>query len=389
MKLFTSKKVLFCILSVGSIVLAQTVKDFRSHTVRLPDREVIEKEYIPPERSVASEAVARAAQMWLPVNDVNDDKVNTLWEITRIVGSDELVVFDKFANPADAKKMFKVRMELIKNGVVQINKDEGQIYQVSLLSDFGTIALYKKLGNGYEILEARKVVTTNSSLVVSDEVELVLERALNQSKSAKVLEGDDVAGQVVLSAKKMTGLSVELKNSNGETQSIDIGATDLLDGGSFSTEVNGEEVSGVVLNNGKDGYRISFVTGPIAGAMLNFVTKEQLDKLQEMQADNAYNNAEVATVENPTVENTAMASPPPPESIPPESDPDNNNVIENNSENQEISSVPIPDESQQEATERVIEERRDVASDPESYQPVRVLSADEIKNTAEQNGFSF
>lgn len=338
MKVLTSKKAIICFLSVSSIVLAATIKDFHSRSAK---SSIIEEtvEIVPVERSVASEAVSRVAQMWLPVNELNSNKINSTWEITRIVGSDEVVAFDKLANPEHAKKIVKVKMELIGNGIVKVNNDEEQVYRVSLLSDFGTIALYKKMGNGYEILEAKKIqsVNTNSSLVVSSEVELVLERALNQAKSNKVLEGNDISGQVTLSDKAITGLSVELRNPNGETQTIQIDSAELMDGGSFKADIDGEEVSGVVFNNGKDGFRMSFVTGPIAGSMLNFVTKEQMEKLQ------------------------------------------NNQDVESNVNNSEVEA----------ATEMVIEERKETANDTENYEPVRLLNAEEIKETAAQNGFSF
>lgn len=339
MKVLTSKKAIICILSLSSIVLAGTFKDYKSRNVRTVDAEVIESDLVPAERSVASEAVSRVAQMWLPVNEVNSNKVNAVWEVTRIIGSDEKVTFDKLANPSDAKKSIKVKMELVGNSKVKVNNDQALVYTVSLISEFGTIALYKKIGNGFEILEAKKVEvkSSNTSLIVSEEVELVLERALNQSKSSKVLEGNDVSGHVSLSNKTINNLSVELRNTNGETQNIEIDTADLMDGGTFKADVDGEEVSGVVLNNGKDGYRISFVTGPIAGSMLNFVTEAQIEKLKDAQYDNQ----------------DAIA------------------------------------EDFQEAAQAIMEERKEVASDVDNYEPVRVLSADEIKETAQENGFAF
>ena len=346
MNTLTSKKAILCILSVSSIVLAGAMKNTHSSNVEVVNSEIVEKIYIPVERNVASENASKVAIVWLPVNEDNNNKINTVWEITRIVKSDELVAYDKLGNAKDAKKSVKIKMKLIKNGVVQINNDDGQVYNISLLSDFGTIAIYKKMNNGFEIIEAKRIQDPSSSLVVSEEVELVLERALNQAKSNKVLEGSDIAGQVTLSAKTLKGLSVELKNTNGEIQNVEIGSAELLDGGTFKAEVNGEDVSGIVLNNGKDGYRISFVTGPIAGSMLNFVTKEQLVKLEETQND--YNN-----------------------------------------ENQETSQEVVSSEDQQEAASKIIEERKDLASDVESLQSTAILSVDEIKETAEQNGFSF
>jgi len=336
MNLVISNKALFAILTTGTIVVAQGVNDFHSHRVKLTNMEVIEKEMIPVDRSVASEKVSRVAQIYLPLNPVNIKKINTTWEITRIVGADEKVTLDKNASPEDGRKPLKVKFELVGTSTVRVNNDSQLEYKISLLSDFGTIALFKKIGNGFEILEARRVqeLNTAKALVVGEEVELVLERALNQARSNKVLVGNDVSGQVSLSAKSITGLSVELRNPSGETQNIEIDTADLMDGGAFKSEVNGEEVSGVVFNNGKDGYRISFVTGPLAGAMLNFVTKEQMEKVQDIEKDQVEQEAQTAA-------------------------------------------------------DKVIEERKEVASNVESQEPVQVLSTEEIKETAAQNGFSF
>jgi hypothetical protein len=141
-------------------------------------------------------------------------------------------------------------------------------------------------------------------------------------------------------------LAIELRNTNGEIQNVEIASTQILDAGTFRAEVDGEDVSGVVLNNGKDGYRISFVTGPIAGSMINFVTKEQLTKLEE--------NLDVSNSEEQVnVESEASVSDP------------------------------------HMSASKIIEERKEVANDADSYEPVRILSADEIKETTNQQGFSF
>jgi hypothetical protein len=290
MKALTSKKAIVAILCLSSIVIAGTIKDMKSHSKKL-SIEQEQEDSLNAERSLASLAVAnansRVAQINLPVNPMNIKKINASWEIARIVGSDEKVAYDRFQNPEDAKKSIKVKMELIGNGIVRLNNDNQQIYRISILTDFGTIALFKKLGNGFEILEAKKVEIAQASrpLVVQSEVELVLERALNQSKSSKVLVGNSVSGHLSLSNKVINSLSIELRHDNGESQSIEIDTADLMDGGSFKAEVNGEEVTGIIFNNGKDGYRMSFVTGPLAGAMLNFVTKEQFDKIQEAEEE--------------------------------------------------------------------------------------------------------
>lgn len=341
MKVLTSKKAIISILSLGSIVLAGTIKDINSRTVSTYEPVAVEEMAI--ERNVASEALQKIALMYVPANAENIAKINKKWEIMRIVGSDSIVTFDKVSNPEDAKKSMIVDLKLVGTSLVQIDKD-ADAYKISLLSDFGTIALFKKIGNGFEIIEAKVVVEkSEETLAVSDEVELVLERALNQAKSPKILTGSDVFGEMVLTKNSINGLTVELKNTNGETQNIDIPNVDLMDGGSFKADVDGEEVSGVVFNNGKDGYRLSFVTGPLAGAMLNFVTRTQLEEIENKAQD---------------LDQDAYFQ----------------------EEEQRVAA---------EAQNEAIEERQIASEQVENYEPVRILSADEIKDTAETQGYSF
>ncbi len=344
MKLFTSKKAIIAILSLSTIVIAGTIKDMNTHSKKLTVAQV-EADSLLAERSVASLEVSKVAQINLPVSAENIKKINSSWEVVRIVDADQLVAFDKNQNPDDAKKSIKIKMELVGNGVVRLNNDDQQVYHISILNEVGTIALFKKLGNGFEIIEAKKVqeVVVKKELIVNEEVELVLERALNQSKSSKVLVGESVSGRVSLSNKIINSLSVELKNENGESQSIEIDTADLMDGGTFKAEVNGEEVSGVIFNNGKDGYRMSFVTGPLAGAMLNFVTQDQFDKIQESEEEA------------------------------------NRNAVQKD----------FYGEAVEASQNQALEERKVVANNPENYEAVKVLSTEEVKQTAQENGFAF
>ena len=344
MKVLTSKKAIIAILSLGSVVLAGTIKDINSRTVNRAHAE--EVEMAPIERNLASEvqtASQRIAVMRVEMNEAF--KIDGEWEVTRIIGSDEVVTYDKMNNPEDANKTIKVPMKLIRTSEVMVNNDSGLVYKISLLSDFGTIAIYKTINGGQEILEAKRVKkVVKDEVAQSEEVELVLERALNQSKSTKILTGSEVAGEMLLTKNSIEGLTVSLTNTNGEVQNIEISSAQLMDGGSFKADVGDEEVAGVVFNNGKDGYRLSFVTGPLAGAMLNFVTREAL---QEMQDKSNEANDEYITQE-PSEE--ALA--------------------------------------QQAAVDNAIQERVEVAAD-ENYEPVRILSADEIRETAETQGFAF
>lgn len=339
MTVLTSKKAIIVALSLGSVVLAGTIKDINSRTVNKAHQELVDM--TPAERSLASEEQThsqRIAVMKVTMSEAF--KIDGEWEVTRIVGSDEVVTYDKVNNPEDANKTIKVPMKLVGTSEVMVNNDSGLIYKISLLSDFGTIAIYKTINGGQEILEAKRVKkAAKTEVAVSEEVELVLERALNQTKSNKILTGSEVSGEMTLTKGSIEGLSVSLTNTNGEVQNIEISSAQLMDGGSFKADVGDEEVAGVVFNNGKDGYRLSFVTGPLAGAMLNFVTKDAIDEMQ-----------------------------------------DKTNEINEDY----ITPDPIAEVAQQDA----IEERRAVAAD-ENYEPVRILSADEIRETAETQGFAF
>lgn len=339
MKVLTSKKAIIAILSLGSVVLAGTIKDINSRTV---SRKQALEELAPVERSLASDVTPSMRIAIMKVEMSQAFKVNGNWEITRIVGSDEVVTYDKFNNPEDSKKVIKVPMKLVGTSRVMVNNDQDLVYNISLLSDFGTIAIFKKMGNGFEIIEARMIKEKKEEVVISDEVELVLERALNQSKSSKILTGADATGEMVLTKKSIEGLSVSLTNTSGEVQNIEIASAQLMDGGSFKADVDGEEVSGVIFNNGKDGYRLSFVTGPLAGAMLNFVTQAELEKIEDKSADS------------------------------------NDNYFE--AEEQK---------TQEMAQQEVLEERKEMNDNTENYEQVRILSADEIKETAETQGFNF
>ena len=338
MKVLTSKKAIIAILSLGSVVLAGTIKDINSRTVSR--KHALEE--LPVERGLASDVAPSMRIAIMKVEMSEAFKVNGKWEITRIVGSDEVVTYDKLNNPEDSKKNIVVPLKLVGTSSVMVNNDRDLVYKISLLSDFGTIAIFKKMGNGFEIIEARMIREKKAEVAVAEEVELVLERALNQSKSNKILSGSDISGEMTLTKKSIEGLSVSLTNTNGEVQSIDIASAQLLDGGSFKADVDGEEVSGVIFNNGKDGYRLSFVTGPLAGAMLNFVTAGELERIEQKDAEQ------------------------------------NDNYFEQ--EEQKI---------QEMAQNEVVEERREMAENVENYEPVKILSADEIKETAETQGFNF
>jgi hypothetical protein len=146
----------------------------------------------------------------------------------------------------------------------------------------------------------------------------------------------------------ITNFSVSLHNQNGEDQSLEIDSADLLDGGTFKTELNGEEVSGILMNNGKEGYRVSFVTGPMAGAMLNFMTRSQFESIQEKEQETQRDQADLGS-----------------------------SIDAKNEEARAEAAAKQAD---------VVEERKVQA---ENLPPEQKLTVEEVKATAEQNGFAF
>jgi hypothetical protein len=78
--------------------------------------------------------------------------------------------------------------------------------------------------------------------------------------------------------------------------------------------------------------------------MLNFVTKEELVKIEERQANSESNDDYYAEIEK---QNAKLAQ------------------------------------------EEALADRREISSNPDSVEPVRILSADEVKDQAETQGFNF
>lgn len=279
MNLLSSKKAIFTILSLGTVVFAGTMKDISSRTVAKAHMPMLQTSV---ERYIASneEESVQVAMMRVEMKDAH--KINAKWEITRIIGSDEVVTFDKINNVDDQKKSIIVPFKLVAPTKVMLNNDNGLVYNISLLSSYGTIAIFKQMGSGYEIIEAKMIKEAPvAQVVVEEEVELYLERALNSSKSNKVLTGSDAIGEMLLTKESIESLRITLTNTNGEVQNIDVPTVELKAGGTFTVEVDGEEAAGVIFANGTEGYRLNFVTGPLAGAMLNFMTSAQKDMVEE------------------------------------------------------------------------------------------------------------
>lgn len=362
MKSLFTKKFLVGFLSIGTVVVASTMRDVKSPL----GKEVLSQnntsdEQIESERGLASVEGVKVAQMYLPVVEQNIKKINGEWDVTKLTGSNHVSAFNKFQNIEDTKKSLKIKLELVGNGIVRVDGDNQLIYRVSILTDFGTIAIYKKVGDSFEIIEAKRNLSgiENQLKTADEEMDFVLERAFNQTKGNKVLTGQSISGHLSIKANLITGLSVSLHNDDGIDQNLEIDSSEIMDGGAFKYELNGEEISGVVFNNGQEGYRVSFVTGPLSGVMLNFVTNNQLEKIQETEQEIAKEEKEEVVALEVNKEANLEAPP-------------------------EIAPAPIVEEAQ----EKALQERNEFAQKAEESGDVP-LTKEEIKETVDQKGFAF
>ncbi|EQC51519.1 hypothetical protein [Bacteriovorax sp. DB6_IX] len=257
------------------------------------------------ERVVASAERELKAIQYLPVNDQNNALINGKWQIIRIEDEKGEEVY----NTNKSENKIVVDMELIKTSQIMINDKPNYLFDLSFLHESGkTIALFRSFGKGYEIIEARRYkeakyiqsvtqVETNEVLgklekenvVRSSEATsepLTLERAMIPALGNKLLIGDQfVMGDVTVTEKSIQGLAFEARNEKGESKSYVIGDIELEAGGSFVTEIEGQESRGVVTNNGKDAFRIRFATGPLKGSLLNFVTDNELERIRMEQEE--------------------------------------------------------------------------------------------------------
>jgi hypothetical protein len=253
------------------------------------------------ERVLASAERELKAIQYLPVNEKNKSIINGKWQIIRIEDEKGEEVYK--SSKADNKII--VDLDLVRTSQIMINDKVDYMFDLSFLHESGkTIALFRSFGRGYEIIEARRYkedkyiqnVTDVDSSETFKKLEkknvvreseatsepLTLERAMIPSLGNKLLIGENyVTGDVTVGANSIQGLSFEVRNEKGEAKSIVIGDIELEAGGSFLTEVEGVESRGIVTNNGKDAFRIRFATGPLKGALLNFVTDDELERIQE------------------------------------------------------------------------------------------------------------
>lgn len=312
-------KPMIAMMTLGSILVYAGVREDKGDfTYRFEHRSAAQapKTFndLNKQRELASvdRSAALPAIQYVALNQANRNLINSEWEIMRVVGEDGNEVFNAYLNEDD--KAIRVDFELLRTSVIQIDKEADQTYYISLLTEGNTIALFKEFNGGYEILEARKVaraiandnsaqddIENGSSagsvqnLPATDpsiNAELILEKALNPIKAADVLIGDAISGSATVRGGSIERLSVTLHRATPNETSLEIQFAEINDGGQFETQVGDEMVSGILTNNGNEGFRIRFATGPLQGAMLNFVTEETYEEMMLQRENQEYERLE-------------------------------------------------------------------------------------------------
>jgi len=228
-----------------------------------------------------------------PMTKKNTKHLNGKWKIFNYI--------DEYDN--DEKLDIDVQLKLVGNGQVMVAGEKDQIFRISLIKKT-TIALIRKLNDGYEILEAEKIIedkietslnlstsdisnekakNPNERAVILKDAEIVLDKVLIPSKSKKILIGDLAEGEASIVDNVLQNLEIRLTFSKQDILELDIPFAEITDGGYFSCEIDEKTSQGIITNDGTDGYRIRFATGPISGSIFNFITKERWDKNKEKE----------------------------------------------------------------------------------------------------------
>ena len=279
---------------VSFVAVAETYYDKKFYTASFMDK--VEEVRIDIEPSMEKRVVA-SKERDLPLIHTlemkNKNVVNGEWMITRVsqfFEDKEEVVFDKYNKAQDKDAEVLVGFNLIEKSTIRINNDYDQTYKISLLTENGTIALFKEFGEGYEVVEARKYVATKKKeTIVESSVEnekknkfdirddLYLVSAVDPKRDKNLLKGRKVEGYAYLKSGELILEGVQLHiGSQNQTESI---STEMRvkAHGTFNDQ-NGSQ--GIVTLTSKQEIKVRFSTGPLAGALLNFAT---YDKKQEIE----------------------------------------------------------------------------------------------------------
>lgn len=292
---------------VSLVAVAETYYDKQFYTANFMDdvKEVrLNINAKPEKRIVASKE--KNLPLVQEVTLDNSALIDGEWKITKVIDDRSEVTYD-IENDRSNQPVI-VDMKLISVGTVRIDQDIEQTFKVSYLTENGTIALFKEFGEGYEIVQAvkynRPVAPAVNQLakrvepVQQEEVAkankyhieeaLVLVSAIDP-KQKGAIRGNQVQGRAYLTNGELIleGVAIHMSTKN-QTEQV---STEIrLKGHGAFNDDNG--VAGVVTNVGKDEVKVRFSTGPLAGAMLNFVTEEKRVQIEEKfgatQRDNVF-----------------------------------------------------------------------------------------------------
>lgn len=281
-----NKKLILPLILLSAVAFAEIVYDreFYSDDFMASAPEVnieVKIEAPAPVKKVAKKPAPRVQRVDLD----QAGKVNGKWEIVRILNEELIPVYDKNTRIEDENSEIIVDLELISLSTVRVNDDADQTFSISMMTSRGTMALFKPFGNGYEVLEARRVVEKKEALAASAVAsapkqtkiekrfemnqELVLKSALNPTQSGEVMKGSKVTGSIYLMGDQVMFENISLSSSNGkQTETLSFEAR--LDGNTGHINYN-NEIQGIVSVVGDKEVRVRFSTGPLANAMLNFM----------------------------------------------------------------------------------------------------------------------
>ena len=278
---------------VSFVAVAETYYDRQFYTASFMDN--VEQVNIDINAKAEKRIVASKEKELPLIQKVVMDKaalIDGQWMITKIFQvyeDDENIVFDAL-NGNDSE--VEVDMRLLDISTVRINDDYDQTYMVSLLTESGTIALFKEFGDGYEVVEARRVIEEEKEQKVTEETQEVTEEkskfdieedmylvsAVDPKRGQGVVKGSQVEGYAYLKNGELIIESAQLHiGSNIQTESLSTEAR-IKAHGTFNDERGSQGI--VTITNEKE-IKVRFSTGPLEGAMLNFATYERKNQIEE------------------------------------------------------------------------------------------------------------
>jgi len=290
----TRKAIIIGLTIISFVAVAETYYDRKFYTANFMDK--VEEVQINIRPTLEKRVVASKEQNLPLVHRIemkNKALVNGAWMITRVSQfSDETqrVVFDKLNSNTDKDTEVVVDFNMIEVSTVRINEDVEQTYKVSLLTENGTIALFKEFGNGYEVVEARRINREVKKVSpVQDQVQaekknkfdikddLYLVSAVDPKREKRVDREGKVEGYAYLKNGELIIEGVQLHiGTQNQTESL---STEMRvkAHGTFNDEDGNQ---GIITMTSKQEIKIRFSTGVLAGALLNFAT---YNKKQEIE----------------------------------------------------------------------------------------------------------